>query len=260
VRTSAAQPTTSHTLHARRAALLAICALLTAVACGRTQPQSGTAVPPESGPGTTPADGAWEVLFDGSSLAQWRGYRREDAPAAWRIEDGALAFVPGTGAGGDLITRAQYDDFELVLEWRVAPGANSGIFYRATEETGRIYENATEMQVLDNSGHADGRSALTSAGSNYGLYPAERDVTRAIGEWNEVRVLARGAHVEHWLNGQRVVAFEQGGADWRARVAASKFAAWPAYGQSFAGHIGLQDHGDRVWFRNIRIRRLEPGS
>ncbi|CAN5626552.1 DUF1080 domain-containing protein [soil metagenome] len=241
--------------------VVAACTMFVAAACGGTVPQQGDSaaatVPAAETTGTGQHAG-WETLFDGSTLGGWRGYRRDDTPAAWQVEDGALAFVPGSGDGGDIITRDQYADFELEIEWRVAPAANSGIFYRATEETGRIYENATEMQVLDNAGHADGRSPLTSAGSNFGLYAVEQDVTRPVGEWNSARIVARGAHIEHWLNGHRVVVFEQGGDDWKARVAASKFAAWPAYGQSFTGHIGLQDHGDRVWFRNIRIRRLDP--
>ena len=204
---------------------------------------------------TSDTAGAWIVLFDGTSLDAWRGYRRDDVPAAWRIEDGTLAFAPG-GDGGDLVTREEFADFELELEWRVAPGGNSGIFYRAGEESDYIYESGAEMQVLDNDTHADGASPLTSAGANYALYPAEQDVTRPVGEWNEARIVARGPHVEHWLNGTRLLTYEQGSADWNERVAGSKFAAWPEYGTAMRGHIGLQDHGDRVWFRNIRVRPL----
>lgn len=208
--------------------------------------------------GSTAGAGEWEVLFDGTDLSHWRGYRSEEMPAGWQVEEGTLAFVPGEG-GGDIVTRDVYGDFELELEWRVAPGSNSGIFYRATEEEAYIFMTGAEMQVLDNGGHADGESPLTSAGSNFGLYPAEPDATRPVGEWNRARIVARGPTVEHWLNGTRVVSYEQGGEDWRARVADSKFAAWPRYGRAMEGHIGLQDHGDPVWYRNIRIRRLEDG-
>ncbi|HEU5210452.1 MAG TPA: MFS transporter [Longimicrobiales bacterium] len=211
-----------------------------------------------SGVASAPDDTAgWIVLFDSTTgLDAWRGYRRTDMPAAWQVQDGTLAFTPGAGDGGDIVTREQFGDFELVLEWRISPGGNSGVFYRGLESTDYIFETAAEMQVLDNAGHADGRSPLTSAGSNFGLYPAAREVTRPIGGWNEARIVARGPHVEHWLNGVKLLEYEQGSDEWKARVADSKFAAWPGYGTAMRGHIGLQDHGDEVWFRNIRIRPL----
>jgi nucleoside transporter len=245
------------------AAMVALLALLSGCAASgpEAEAEAEASAEPEA---TTGADAApvagtlssWIILFDGSSLDAWRGYRRTETPAAWRIEEGALAFVPGGDGGGDLVTRAQFGDFELELDWRVAPGANSGIFYRAQETKPYIFETAAEMQVLDNGGHADGASPLTSAGSNFGLYPAEPDVTRPVGEWNRARIVARGAHVEHWLNGTKLLEYEQGSDDWKRRVADSKFAAWPDYGAALRGHIGLQDHGNRVWYRNIRIRPL----
>ena len=195
----------------------------------------------------------WDLLFDGRSLAGWRGYNRADLPAGWAVRDGALARI---GPGGDIITESQFDDFELVLEWKVGPGGNSGIFYRAEEGHEWIYQSAPEMQVLDDAGHRDGRDPLTSAGANYGLHPAPRGVVRPAGEWNEARIVAVGDHVEHWLNGVKIVEYELGSPEWRERVAASKFAEWPAYGRARRGHIGLQDHGDPVWFRSIKIRPI----
>lgn len=165
--------------------------------------------------------------------------------------DGALTRV---APAGDLITVSRFADFELSLEWMVEAGGNSGIFYRATETTDRIHENAPEYQVLDDAGHRDGGSPLTSAGALYGLYPSTPGIVRQAGRWNHARILARGARVEHWLNGVRVVAYEIGSADWLARVAASKFASWPSYGRATEGHIGVQDHGDRVAYRSVRIR------
>jgi hypothetical protein len=187
----------------------------------------------------------------------WRGYRRGDVPAGWQFDTVARELV-FTGRGGDLITREQFTDFELELEWKVGPRGNSGIFFRANEGTGRIYENAAEMQVLDNTGHADGRNAITSAGSNYALHAPVRDVTRPVGEWNAVRLIVRGAHVEHWLNGVKVVEYELWDDEWKAKVAASKFNDWPTYARARRGHIGLQDHGDVVAFRNLRIREIAP--
>lgn len=197
----------------------------------------------------------WNLLFDGRSLAGWRGYNRSDVPDGWAVQDGTLARI---GPGGDLITEAQYTDFELALDWKVAEGGNSGVFFRAEEGHEWIYQSAPEMQLLDDAGHADGRSPLTSAGANYGLHPAPRGVVRPAGEWNEARIVADGARVEHWLNGVKIVEYELGSPDWAARVAASKFAEWPAYGQARRGHIGLQDHGDPVWFRNVKIRSIRP--
>lgn len=199
---------------------------------------------------------AFEWLFDGESLDLWRGYGRPDLPAGWSVKDGTLAFAPGV-EGGDLITRLTYTDFDLRLEWRISEGGNSGIFFGVIEGNRRTYESGPEMQILDNAGHPDGQSPLTSAGSNYGLHPPTEDVTRPVGEWNEARIVRRGNHIEHWLNGTRVVAYELGSDEWKAMVAETKFADWPDYGVHHAGSIGLQDHGDPVWYRDIRIRRLD---
>jgi hypothetical protein len=158
--------------------------------------------------------------------------------------------------GGDLITVDQYGDFELRLEWKIARGGNSGIMFHVTDDAGQTYETGPEMQVLDNGGHADGRDPVTSAGSNYALHAPTRDVTRPIGEWNEVRLLVRGPHVEHWLNGVKLLEYELWSPDWEARVQASKFKTMPGYGRARRGHIALQDHGDRVSYRNIRIKTL----
>lgn len=201
------------------------------------------------------ADG-WLALFDGESLDGWRGFRQEGPPGAWRVVDGALALT-GEGEGGDLITEESFDDYELALEWRVEEGGNSGIFYLVTEEANTIWEAAPEMQVLDDANHPDGQSPLTSAGSNFALHPVPRGVVRPAGEWNQARIVVRGDSVEHWLNGTLVVEYELGSEDWQRRVAESKFADLPLYGQARSGHIGLQDHGDPVWFRNVRVREPE---
>lgn len=195
----------------------------------------------------------WRLLFDGETTAGWRGFRRRDMPEGWQVVDGALTRV---APAGDIVTTEEFADFELTLEWMVEPGGNSGIFFRATEDVEEIYHGAPEMQILDDAGHRDGLSRLTAAGSNYGLHPVPEGVARPANEWNHVRLVVRGAHVEHWLNGARVVAYELWSPDWEERVRTSKFAEWPAYGRARSGRIGLQDHGDRVAFRNIRIREL----
>jgi hypothetical protein len=195
----------------------------------------------------------WRVLFDGRTTDGWRGYKQQTAPAGWQVVDGELTRV---GGGGDIITSEQFGDFELALEWKVGPAGNSGVFYRVTESAEESYHTGIEMQVLDDAGHADGQSRLTSAGSLYGLYPASAGVVKPAGQWNSARILVRGNHVEHWLNGQQVVEAELWSPDWNTRLAASKFTEWPGYARATRGHIGLQDHGDRVAYRNIKIREL----
>jgi hypothetical protein len=199
----------------------------------------------------------WIVLFDGASTEAWRGYRQQRFPASgWKVENGALRAMAGGGV--DLVTKETFGDFELELEWRVSPGGNSGIFYRATEAGDTIWHSAPEMQLLDDAKHADGRSPKTSAGALYGLLAPVGKTLKPVGEWNYARVVARGPRVEHWLNGTRVVRFELGSGPLVRAIASSKFAQAPAFGAAREGHIGLQNHGDDVWFRNIRIRRLAP--
>ncbi len=198
-------------------------------------------------------EAGWELLFDGHSTDGWRGYMMQTVPDGWQVLDGELTRV---GRGRDIITTEQFENFDLTLEWKVELGGNSGILYRAAEGPERIYMGAPEMQILDDENHADGRSPLTSVGSNYALHPAPRGLARPVGEWNSVRILVNGNHVQHWLNGVRTVEYELGSPDWLERVAASKFSAWPEYGTASTGHIGLQEHGDRVAFRSIKIRRL----
>ena len=205
------------------------------------------------------AEPGWRTLFDGRTADQWRAYRGDSLPAGWQVVDGALTRV---AQGGDIVTRGQFQDFELTLEWKVEPGGNSGIFYRVAEapELETVWQSGPEFQILDDARHPDGRRPETSAGSCYGLYPAPRGIVRPAGEWNQTRIVVQGSQVEHWLNGQRVVAYELGSRDWEERVRRSKFAGMPRYGRERRGHIALQDHGDRVAYRNIRIRPIEVRS
>jgi len=214
--------------------------------------------PGEGAPNTlTEAEraGGWRLLFDGKTRTGWHGYGRTGMPEGWQVVDGALTRV---ALAGDIVTDEKFADFELILDWKVAAAGNSGIFYRGVEDPDPrehpLFESAPEMQVLDDERHADGKSPLTSAGSLYGLYPAPGGVVKPAGEWNQARILVQGNRVEHWLNGTKVVAYELGSRDWSERVGKTKFAEWPGYGKSAEGVIGLQDHGDRVAYRNIKIR------
>ena len=195
----------------------------------------------------------WQLLFDGSTTSSWRGFQRRNLPDGWQVVDGALTRV---GRGGDIITEEQFDNFELTLEWMVRDGGNSGIMFRVTEDRRRTWHSGPEMQVLDDVLHPDGRNPVTSAGSNYGLHAPTPGVVKPAGTWNLARLLVNGGHVEHWLNGVRVVQYELQSEAWEALVAQTKFDTIPAYGRQSTGHIALQDHGDWVAYRNIKIKRL----
>ena len=202
----------------------------------------------------TEAAAGWRLLFDGQTTAGWRGFKQDAAPAGWQVIHGELTRVAG---GGDIMTEDQFADFELRLEWRICTAGNSGIIYRVGEGEIDVWRTGPEMQVLDNGQHIDGGNPLTSAGSCYALYAPSEDVTAPVGLWNRVRLVVRGNHVEHWLNDIKVVEYEINSPDWRKRYEASKFKDMPQYGQLPRGHIALQDHGDRVAYRNIKIRELK---
>lgn len=215
--------------------------------------RGGTAASASSAASRTASD-AWRPLVSGNALTGWRAYRGQEVPAEWSVTDGVLAKSVGTR---DIITQEQFGDFELEWDWKVATGGNAGVFYRGTEEYDRIYWTGTEYQLLDDPNAPDGRSRLTAAGSVYGLYPAPEGVVKPAGEWNASRIVARGAHVEHWLNGRKLAEYEAGSADWEAKVKASKFARWASYGRARRGHIAIQgDHRGDLAIRNMRIREL----
>ena len=193
----------------------------------------------------------WRLLFDGTTTDQWRAYRRETLPAGWQAVDGTLARV---SRATDIVTKDQFADFDFKFDWQIAPGGNSGVMFYVTEDGEATYHSGPEYQVLDNGAHADGKSALTSSGSCYALYAPPRDVTRPIGEWNQGRIVAIGGKVEHWLNGEKVVEYDLNSAEWKAKVAGSKFDEWKQFGTTRRGHIALQEHGSRVAYRNLKIK------
>jgi hypothetical protein len=202
--------------------------------------------------------GSWKVLFDGNNTDAWRGFKKDTLPQGWQVKEGTLTLV-NKGAG-DIITKDEYENFELELEWKISEGGNSGIFYNVVEDTkyNNTYETGPEMQVLDNERHPDakaGKNGNRTAGSNYDLIPTSQPAKPA-GEWNQVKLVVNKGHVEHWLNGTKVVEYQLWSPEWEKMVAGSKFVSMPDYGKAKKGHIALQDHGDPVWFRNIRIREL----
>ena len=197
----------------------------------------------------------WSLLFDGENLDHWRGFRLQNVPEGWIVDDNSIHYN-GKVRSGDIITREQYRDFELQLEWKVLKAGNSGIFFRVSEDFDKAWATGPEMQVLDDAGHRDGAKRETSAGSNYALHSPNRDVVRKAGEWNQVGIVVRGNKVEHWMNGVKIVEYELLSEEWRKKVTESKFSTLSHYGLMEVGHIALQDHGDPVWYRNIRIRHL----
>ncbi len=202
------------------------------------------------------------ILFDGteqSAKENWRGFKKQELPEGWTVTEEALTL---TGSGqGDIITRQQFTDFDLRLEWKIEPGGNSGIMYRVGESgdgTDATYLTGPEYQVLDDKDAADNKTTMTRAGALYGLYPApDPSPVKPAGEWNEARIVVKGNTIEHYLNGEKIVEAELGSEEWKERLAASKFATWPRFAKEPSGHIALQDHGNEVAFRNIRIKRLD---
>ena len=200
------------------------------------------------------ADDGAVVLFDGTSLENFRGYHQEEIGAGWSIEEGLLKF-DGSG-GGDIITREQYDNFELTFEWMVTEGANSGVMYRVSTGDGAPYFSGAEYQILDDEKHRDGSNELTSAGSLYAMYAPQNKSLKPVGEWNEAGIVLNGSNVEHWLNGVMVVQADLGSEDWNTRLNESKFKDWEKFARNASGHIAFQDHGDTVYYRNIVIRPI----
>jgi hypothetical protein len=214
---------------------------------------------------TEKADG-WELLFDGISMEKWRGAHKETFPEkGWTVEDGVLALHAESGGestdAGDIVTREQFSDFEFCLDFKLTPGANSGIKYFVTEnEKTSGSAIGLEYQLLDDERHADakeGRDGNRTVASLYDLIPAGEKRIREPGMWNMARIVAKDHKVEHYLNGSKQVEFERGSKEFRDLVAISKYKIWENFGEAEAGHILLQDHGNDVYFRNIKIRRLD---
>ncbi len=210
------------------------------------------------------ADG-WRLLFDGKTTAGWKGYKRADVPGTWEVVDGSL-FMNSADRDrdrGDILFAQQFSDFHLKLEWKISEGGNSGIFYRGIEapELDVIYKSAPEMQVLDNDRHPDAKMGVDgnrTAGALYDLIPPRPQNVRAVGEWNQAEIRVENGHVQHFQNGELVLEYDLGTQAWRELVAVSKF---PELNPTWVdvparGYIGLQDHNDNVWYRNVKLKEL----
>lgn len=194
----------------------------------------------------------WRLLFDGRSLEGWRGFKTPEPDAGWTVTDGMLRPDPKTSR--DIMTKETFGDFELAFDWKVGPKGNSGVMFRVTEAGTQTYQSGPEYQIVDN---ARGEPVVEQAGALYGLYAPTTDATRPVGEFNHSRLVLRGGRGEHWLNGVKVAEYDLDSDAFRAKVAATKFRAWPQFAAAKSGHIAIQNHGDPVFFRNIKIRPLD---
>lgn len=196
----------------------------------------------------------WQYLIKSDSAPLLRGWTHPGLPAGWTIHNGVLS---KSGPVDDLVSTRTYKDFDLELEWNIGKEGNSGIFYRATHQYDEVYWTGPEYQLLDDQNADDGKHRITAAGSVYAMYPSPAGLVHPYGHWNKARIVVRGNHVTYWMNGHRIVDYDFGSADWKKRVAASKFSAYPGYGRAPEGLIGIQgNHPGAVKIRNMRIKVL----
>ena len=214
----------------------------------------------------TPSSGAttseWIVLFDGTDFNQWRGYNTNEMYSEWTIEDGAMAFTPGEEGGKNIITKDKFKNFVLSLEWKISKKGNSGIFWAVHEDEkfGEAYQTGPEIQVLDNAEHPDSFVAegTHKAGSLYDLIKCPPELVNPAGEWNHVELEVNYDKNAGKLkmNGKEAFTFPVKGEAWDSMIENSKFKGWEGFGKYHEGHIGLQDHSDKVWYRNIKIKKI----
>ncbi len=231
-----------------------VCLCIAFMACKddkKSQPE------PEVAATTDTTETEWVSLMNESD---WRGYNMDSLPDNWSIKDGVIECYGKAGdVGGDIISKEQYDNFELRLDWKISEGGNSGVFYHVVEDTiyHSPYQTGPEYQLLDDKGFKEPLEDWQMAGANYAMYVAnDKKVLKPVGEWNSTRILFDNGKVEHWLNGEKIVEFDKNSEDWKEKRNSGKWNDYPDYGKTNSGYLALQDHGAGVWFRNVAVRRL----
>jgi len=209
----------------------------------------------------TSNDKGWVSIFDGKTTAGWHTYGKTEAGKAWEVTDGALHLNvqnKDKADRGDLVTDKEYENYHLKLEWKIAEGGNSGVIFNVHEDAkyGNTYSTGPEMQVLDNDNHPDGKIHKHRTGDLYDLIPSKKETVKPVGEWNQAEIISNNGKLDFILNGENVVSTTMFDENWKTLIAGSKFAEWPGFGTFKKGKIALQDHGDEVWFRNIKIKEL----
>lgn len=200
----------------------------------------------------------WQLLFNGKNLDGWRTFQGKEI-SGWKVVDGVLNNSGvGSDHGGDIITKVKYQNFELSLEWKIAPQSNSGIFYHVNEKIGRaIYESGPEYQLIDDKGWPDKLREDQHSGANYGMHAPKNAVVKDVNDWNQTRIIVDGTHVQHYLNGVKVVDYQLWDDDWKLLKENGKWQDYPYYGMARKGQIGLQDHGGLAQFRNMKIKVIK---
>jgi cytochrome c len=208
----------------------------------------------------------WKLLFDGKTTAGWHNFNKTTIGSSWKINDEAImldAVKSPDGNwqakdGGDIVSLDEYENFELNLEWKISPCGNSGIIYNVVEskDYDYVWQTGPEMQVLDNTCHADSRFATHRAGDLYDMIECKYPAVKPAGQWNKIRIIKDHGHVEHWMNGIKVVEFEMYNDHWKEMISKSKFKDMKGFGLAPKGKIALQDHGNTVWYKNIKIKTL----
>lgn len=204
----------------------------------------------------------WVLLFDGKTTEGWKGFKQAGVPGSWKIEDGALFLdtdAKKAGAsGGDLITVGEYENYELQIDWKISEGGNSGIIFGVQDEAkyGATYSTGPEMQVLDDDKHSDGKIHKHNSGDLYDLIAAPARYTKPVGQWNTAKIIKKDNKLTLILNGKVTAETTMGTDEWKKLIAGSKFKTWDGFGAFAKGHIALQDHGNKVWYKNIKLRQL----
>ncbi len=201
----------------------------------------------------------WVLLFDGKQIDQWHLFKNTDSMDGWKASDGTIYHNPQEGMGYDLVSNKAYEDFEFMLDWKIEDCGNSGIFWNVQENDGfdKTWQSAPEMQILDNKCHPDNKYPTHRAGDLYDMIETSIVNVKPAGQWNRIKIQSRDGVVDLWQNGVRVVSFTMHTPEWDKMVAKSKFKNMKNFGKARKGHIALQDHGNHVWFKNIKIRELQ---